>query len=170
MKGGSIPEEVIDRVREHYDIVESWEICTAQEKRAKLFGLCSFHSEKTPSFSVSPEKQIYYCFGCGEGGNVIKFIMEMEQLSFVEAVRHLAEEASIPLPRVGTISDPEDGPKKRMREALEWACRLYHHILLNTDQGRDAFRYLQDRGVSMETIKEFRLGLLLPPAIFSSAF
>ncbi len=159
VKGGPIPEEVIERVREHYDIVDVVGRYVQLKKSGRnYFGLCPFHSEKTPSFSVSPEKQIYYCFGCGEGGNVIKFIMEMEQLTFVEAVRRLAEEAAIPLPQVGTISDPEDGPRKRMREALEWACRLYHHILLNTDQGRDAFRYLQERGVSMETIKEFRLG------------
>lgn len=159
MKGGPIPEEVIDRVREHYDIVDVVGRYVQLKKSGRnYFGLCPFHSEKTPSFSVSPEKQIYYCFGCGEGGDVIKFVMEMEQLSFVEAVRRLAEEAAIPLPRMGTFSDPEDGPRKRMREALDWACRLYHHILLNTDQGRDAFRYLQERGVSMETIKEFRLG------------
>ncbi|MFS8512241.1 MAG: DNA primase [Planifilum fulgidum] len=159
VRGGPIPDEVIDRVREHYDIVDVVGRYVQLKKSGRnYFGLCPFHSEKTPSFSVSPEKQMYYCFGCGAGGNVIKFIMEMEQMSFVEAVRHLAEEASIPLPRAGTLADSEDGPKKRMREALEWACRLYHHILLNTDQGRDAFRYLQDRGVSMETIKEFRLG------------
>ena len=159
VRGGPIPDEVIDRVREHYDIVDVVGRYVQLKKSGRnYFGLCPFHSEKTPSFSVSPEKQMYYCFGCGAGGNVIKFIMEMEQMSFVEAVRHLAEEASIPLPRAGTLSDSEDGPRKRMREALDWACRLYHHILLNTDQGRDAFRYLQDRGVSMETIKEFRLG------------
>lgn len=159
MKGGAIPEEVIDRVREHYDLVDVVGRYVQLKKSGRnYFGLCPFHSEKTPSFSVSPEKQIYYCFGCGAGGNVIKFVMEMEQLSFAEAVRRLAEEAGIPLPRMGTFSDSEDGPRKRMREALDWACRLYHHILLNTDQGRAAFQYLRDRGMSVETIREFRLG------------
>src|SRR5699024_5529691 len=98
--GGRIPEEVIDRVREHFDIVDVVGQTVQLKKSGRnFFGLCPFHSERTPSFSVSPEKQIYYCFGCGAGGDVLKFIMESEQLTFVEAVRHLAELAGIEIPQ-----------------------------------------------------------------------
>ena len=96
---GRIPDEVIDQVRKEYDIVDVIEQTVSLKKSGKnYFGLCPFHSEKTPSFSVAPDKQIFYCFGCGKGGDVIKFVMELEQYTFVEAVTHLAEQAGIPVP------------------------------------------------------------------------
>ncbi|PTX64881.1 DNA primase [Melghirimyces profundicolus] len=157
---GRIPDEVIDRVREHFDIVD----VVGQSVRLKrsgrnFFGLCPFHSERTPSFSVSPEKQIYYCFGCGAGGDVFKFLMETEQLSFVEAVVQLAEEAGVEVPgQEEDVHDPEEARKRKLREVTDLAARVYHHLLMETEHGEAARRYLKERGITPETMVEFQLG------------
>lgn len=159
--GGRIPEEVIDRVREHFDIVDVVGQTVQLKKSGRnFFGLCPFHSERTPSFSVSPEKQIYYCFGCGAGGDVLKFIMESEQLTFVEAVRHLAELAGIEIPQGDgkDAYDPEEARREELRKVTELTARLYHYLLMETDHGKEARRYLEERGITRETIKEFQLG------------
>ncbi|WP_188647291.1 DNA primase [Marinithermofilum abyssi] len=158
--GKYIPDEVIDRVREHYDIVDVVGQTVQLKKSGRnFFGLCPFHSEKTPSFSVSPEKQIYYCFGCGAGGNVIKFVMETEQLSFVEAVVYLAEEAGIPIPTAEhPANSAEEDRRRQLLKVLDMAAKLYHHLLLQHEHGEEARRYLLQRGLTMETIREFQLG------------
>lgn len=133
--GGRIPEEVIDRVRRHFDIVDVVGQSVQLKKSGRnFFGLCPFHSEKTPSFSVSPEKQIYYCFGCGAGGDVIKFLMETEQFTFVEAVRSLAEQAGIELPGTSgdTDYDPEEKKREQHRKVMTLAAKLFHHLLMKT--------------------------------------
>jgi DNA primase len=156
---GRIPDEVIDQVREHFDILDVvGQYVQLKRSGRNYFGLCPFHSEKTPSFSVAPDKQIFYCFGCGAGGDVIKFMMEIEQLTFVEAVRHLADQAGIALPEADREDRPEEDRRTRLRQALELAARLYHHLLVNTDHGQSARAYLERRGVSMETIREFQIG------------
>ncbi|MDR6225028.1 DNA primase [Desmospora profundinema] len=157
---GRIPDEVIDRVREHHDIVDVVSQSVQLKKSGRnYFGLCPFHSESTPSFSVSPDKQIYYCFGCGAGGNVFKFVMEMEQFTFVEAVHHLADQAGITVPRLDEgESDPEEKEKQRLREAMDLAARLFHHLLMNTDHGEEAREYLTRRGIQHSTMEEFQLG------------
>ena len=95
------PDEIIEEVRNQNDIVDVIsEYVKLQKKGANYFGLCPFHNEKSPSFSVSPGKQMYYCFGCGEGGNVISFVMKYENYSFIEAVQMLAFRAGIELPQV----------------------------------------------------------------------
>ena len=96
----SIPDHIIDEIRDRTDIVTVISDHVVLKKVGKNFkGLCPFHSEKTPSFSVSPDKRIYHCFGCGVGGNVFKFLMEIQSISFPEVLKVLAERAGIPLPR-----------------------------------------------------------------------
>ena len=108
---GRFPSEWIDEVRDKSDIVSVVsEYVTLQKKGAKHWGLCPFHGEKTPSFSVDQEKQMFYCFGCHAGGNVITFVMNIEHMEFPEAVRHLAERAHMPIPELQRGEDT--GPKR----------------------------------------------------------
>lgn len=161
MNRGRIPEEIIDAVLKHHEITEVVGKVVHLVKRGKnLVGLCPFHSEKTPSFTVSQEKQSYHCFGCGAGGNVIRFVMEIEGLHFPEAVRKLAEEAGIPMaPGAGPFEETEEQKEKRaIIEAHEFAATLYHHILKNTSEGYGALQYLRNRGFSDKWIDDFRIG------------
>ncbi|SDW13753.1 DNA primase [Marininema mesophilum] len=157
---GRIPEEVIDRVREHHDIVDVVGRTVQLKKSGRnFFGLCPFHSEKSPSFSVSPDKQIFHCFGCGLGGNIFRFIMESEQMTFVEALRHLAEEAGIEVPTPDRRDDSaEERHRLHLLKAMDLAGRLYHHLLTETEHGKEAREYLHDRGILSETITQFQIG------------
>src|SRR5690606_29850369 len=131
MKGEIIPDEVIESVRKHYDILDLVGRYVQLKRRGRnYFGLCPFHSEKTPSFSVAPDKQIYYCFGCAAGGDVIRFVMEMEGLTFVEAVRQLGEQAGIPIPNNEKPDPVKEDIRIQMRKALELAAQVYHYILM----------------------------------------
>jgi len=121
-------------------------------------GLCPFHHEKTPSFSVHSTHQFYKCFGCGAGGDVIKFVMEIERLTFWEAVRLLAERNGIPLPRQSEHADEETRRRAALYEMHELAGRLFRE-LLDSPAGREARGYLERRGVSRATAEEFGLGL-----------
>lgn len=159
--GHRIPDEVIDQVRRHYDIVDVVQQTVSLKKSGRnYFGLCPFHSEKTPSFSVAPDKQIFYCFGCGKGGDVIKFVMETEQYTYIEAVTHLAEHAGIhiPKPETDALPDHEELERQQMRKALELSAKLFHYVLVSTKHGQAARQYMEKRGVRPETIKEFQLG------------
>lgn len=158
---GRIPDEVIDRIRDHFDLVDVVGQTVQLKKSGRnFFGLCPFHSEKTPSFSVSPDKQIYYCFGCGAGGDVFRFLMETEQFTFVEAVNHLGEQAGIEVSQTPDqdVRDPEEEKRERLRKVNELAARLYHHLLVETEHGAAAKRYLTERGITRETMAEFQLG------------
>jgi len=121
-------------------------------------GLCPFHQEKTPSFSVHSTHQFYKCFGCGAGGDVIKFVMEIERLTFWEAVRLLAERHGIPLPKQGAETDEESRRRAALYEMHEIAARLFREHLLSP-AGQDARAYLERRGVPRPVIEEFGLGL-----------
>ncbi len=162
MANGLIPDEVIDAVRRHHDIVEvvgKYVHLTRQGKYMK--GLCPFHSEKTPSFTVTPELQIYHCYGCGKGGNVIRFVEEMEGYTFPEAVRSLAEDAGIPVTwstNVSGISQEQDLIRNKLIEAHELAFKFYHYLLNNTRQGDEAKRYLLERGLNDKLIDQFMIG------------
>ncbi len=159
--GYRIPDEVIDQVRRHYDIVDVVQQTVSLKKSGRnYFGLCPFHSEKTPSFSVAPDKQIFYCFGCGKGGDVIKFVMETEQYTYIEAITHLAEHAGIhiPKPKADALPDHEERERQQMRKALELTAKLFHYVLVSTKYGRMARQYLEKREVRPDTIKEFQLG------------
>jgi DNA primase len=161
MLSGRIPDEVIAEVLKQHDIVEIVGKYVHLSKHGRNWiGLCPFHSEKTPSFNVSAEKQIYRCFGCGAGGSVIKFVMEVEGLSFPEAVRELAEDANIvhdwsSAPQEETEEQKERG---RMIEGHELAAKIYHYVLKNTSEGNKAMQYLRDRGFTDKWIDDFQIG------------
>ncbi|MBP1156319.1 MULTISPECIES: DNA primase [unclassified Paenibacillus] len=162
MSNGRIPEHVIDAVLKSHDIVEVVGRHVHLTKQGHyLKGLCPFHSEKTPSFTVTPEKQIYHCFGCGAGGNAIRFISEVEGLSFGEAVRKLADEAKLDVglaPQTGKEETKEHAERVKLLAGYELAAKLYQYILHNTEQGKAAKAYLRDRGMNDKLIETFGLG------------
>ena len=127
----------------------------SRKSGANLFGLCPFHSEKTPSFSVSPDKQIYHCFGCGKGGGVISFIMEIENLSFPEAVAFLARRANMPLPE--QENDRESKKRARIYALNRDAARFFYEQM-NTPAGERARAYMAQRGIGRTTATNFGLG------------
>lgn len=155
-----IPEEKIEEVRKSIDIVDLISEYVQLKKQGRnLVGLCPFHGEKTPSFTVSPDKQLYHCFGCGAGGNVFSFIMEIEGLSFVEAVMHIARRSNISLPKLnGQQAKREDKQNETWYRAHELAAKLYQHVLLKMDEGLEAREYLRLRGFTQEMIRRFQIG------------
>jgi DNA primase len=151
-----------DRVKQQADIVRVIGEYVRLKKSGQNFtGLCPFHSEKTPSFAVHPVKQIYHCFGCGVGGDVFKFVMEVEKLSFPEAVRAVAEKCGIPVPRPRE-STPEEKQANQQRVALvemhREAAAFFARQLETTAEGKAARAYLQDRGLDDEAVTRFGLG------------
>lgn len=162
MSNGRIPEHVIDAVLKAHDIVEIVGRHVHLTKQGHyLKGLCPFHSEKTPSFTVTPERQIYHCFGCGAGGNAIRFISEVEGLSFGQAVRKLANEANLDVGfglQNAQEETKEQAERAKLLEGYEMAAKLYQYILHNTEQGKAAKAYLRDRGMNDKLIETFGLG------------
>ncbi|MCF7805356.1 MAG: DNA primase [Candidatus Marinimicrobia bacterium] len=154
-----IPEDTIDQIRDANDIVDVVSQYVPLKKRGKnYFGKCPFHQEKTASFSVAPDKQIFHCFGCGKGGNVYSFIMEYEKVSFVEAVERLAENAGIELPKYSAKDKGTDsGSLGPLYDANAFAMRLFEKALYS-DQGEEALDYLLGRNFSEETLREFHVG------------
>ncbi|MDJ0522319.1 MAG: DNA primase [Planctomycetota bacterium] len=157
-----IPDHIIEQVREAHDIVEIVRRAVPLKQAGAGFkGLCPFHDEKTPSFTVHPGRQTYKCFGCGKGGNVFGFLMETAGLNFPEAVRQLAEERGIEVPR-DRAPDPEaDERFERIRQALSAAHRVFVRALAS-DAGREARDYLERRGYDAEARKRFGLGYAPP--------
>ncbi|QQK79699.1 DNA primase [Salicibibacter cibi] len=156
----AIPEETVENVRRHTDIVDVIGESVQLQKKGnhRYTGLCPFHEENTPSFSVSQDRQLYYCFGCGAAGNVFTFLRDLEQVTFQEAVRTLAEKANI------SVEIPEaafSAPQKHhsLKEGCQLAARFYHHLLMHTEQGREAYNYAQGaRNVSDEALRHFQIG------------
>ena len=153
-----IPDEIIEQVRDATDIIEVVSQYVTLKKRGKTFlGLCPFHQEKTPSFSVDPVRGFYHCFGCGVGGNVFSFVMEMEKVSFPEAVRSLAEKSNIDVPLVQ--QDPERSKEiEQLYYANGLAADFFEKCLYETQAGKKAKSYLIDRAFPEELIKKFRIG------------
>ena len=157
-----IPDSIIDDVRAASDIVDVISAFVPLKKRGKNFtGLCPFHQEKTPSFSVSQDKQMYYCFGCGSGGNVFTFVMQHDKVSFVEAVRSLAKRAGIAIPEEREGSDATATENEGLYAACREAERLFHENLTGSVEGKQALEYFRYRGFSDETIRKFGLGYSL---------
>ena len=153
-------EELIEEIRQRNDIVDVISgYVKLQKKGSSYFGLCPFHNEKSPSFSVSRQKQMYYCFGCGAGGNVITFIMEYENYTFAEAVRLLAERAGVDIPEVEYSKEAKDRAdlKATLLEINKLAAK-YSYAQLKTEHAKHAHTYLTKRGLSEETITAFGLG------------
>ena len=156
-----ISDEVIEEVRGRFDLVEVVSFYIDLKKVGKNFvGFCPFHSEKTPSFTVSPEKQIFHCFGCQTGGNLFSFIMQMEDCSFPDAVRLLAQRAGI------TVEPPPSTPAEKLKaqarenlqEMYSLAQKYYQALLWRSPEGKEVLTYLQRRGLTKESILEFQLG------------
>ena len=151
-----IPQETIDRINDNADIVDIVSKSVDLKKRGRnFFGLCPFHEEKTPSFSVAPDKGIYHCFGCGKGGNAVNFIIENEKLSFVEAIQQLGQHLGIQVEFSG--SNESKNLFDNLYKIHEDASSLYHQTLLS-DRGKKALKYLMDRGLSLESVKLFSVG------------
>ncbi|MCR4740984.1 MAG: DNA primase [Lachnospiraceae bacterium] len=153
-------QEIIDEIcrrNDILDVVSSHVKLT--RKGSNYFGLCPFHSEKTGSFSVSPSKQIYHCFGCGAGGSVITFVMNMENFSFTEAIEYLAERSGMTLPK--PVESKEQREKESLRSRILEINReagKFYFYMLRQEAGKRAHDYLTNRGLSEETIKNFGLG------------
>ena len=158
-----IPEQIIDEIRQRCDMASLVGQYLALEKRGKnMLGLCPFHSEKTPSFTVTPEKQLFYCFGCGASGNVFNFIMRMENLSFPEAVRLLARQTGVAIPESRTSGSEESRLKEKIFDLNRLAARFYADRLWNSPAGKKAAAYLLERGIDRETSELFCLGYAPP--------
>ncbi len=154
------PEEIIEEVRMKNDIVDVISgYVKLQKKGSSYFGLCPFHNEKSPSFSVSPAKQMYYCFGCGAGGNVLTFLMEYEGYSFPEAMSALADRAGVTLPKIEYSREAraQADLKAAILEVNKLAANYFYYQLKH-EQGAAGYRYLTERQLSDETIVHFGLG------------
>ncbi|MBS2969728.1 DNA primase [Metabacillus sp. KIGAM252] len=171
-----IPEDAVNKIQQSVDITDIiGEYVQLKKQGRNYFGLCPFHGENTPSFSVSPDKQIFHCFGCGAGGNVFSFLMQMEGYEFVEAVRQLSEKEGIALPEeVAQVSpsshEKQDDDTAAMLKAHDLLKKFYHHLLVNTKEGQDALDYLLQRGFTKESIEQFEIGYALPSWNFVSKF
>lgn len=153
-------DELIEEVRSRNDIVDVISgYVKLTKKGSSYFGLCPFHNEKSPSFSVSRQKQMYYCFGCGAGGNVFTFLMEYENYTFVEALKMLADRAGIELPEMEYSKEAKEKAdlKASIMEVNKLAAK-YYYAQLKTEQGKHAHQYLTGRQLSEETITAFGLG------------
>jgi DNA primase len=152
-------DDTIESVRTASDVVDVvGEYVHLKKRGTNYFGLCPFHSENTPSFSVNPEMGIYKCFGCGAGGDVFQFVMQVEGLSFPEALRTLGEKAGVELPEESDAGGEHLAESESVYSALRFAARFFHHELTRTDVGKGALAYLRDRGFSQATITTFGLG------------
>lgn len=152
-------EEILDEVRQSNDIVDVISQYVHLKRSGRnFFGLCPFHNEKSPSFSVSPDKQIFHCFGCGAGGNVFTFLMKIEGITFVEAIQTLAERSNIQLP---TIENSADSAKEELKAKVlkvnEFAAEFYHQNLYKPE-AKIAQEYVKKRKLSNEILKSFKIG------------
>jgi DNA primase len=154
-----ISDEKIDEIRNTNDIVEVISGYVHLKKRGKNFlGLCPFHTEKTPSFTVSADKQMYHCFGCGKGGNIFTFLMEMDKVSFVEAVRSLASKSGVNIPEESKPMTEEQTEFENYYAVCRFAGMHFYKNLTESDEGKDALQYFYKRGFTDETIRTFGLG------------
>ncbi|MDY0408464.1 DNA primase [Paracerasibacillus soli] len=169
----SIPKEDVDVVIKANDIVEVVsEYVQLKKSGRNYFGLCPFHNENTPSFSVAEDKQIFYCFGCQKGGDVVTYIMEMEGYSFIDAVKYLADRGGVQL---SLVDSEKEGPRisdesQNVISAYGWLTKLYHHLLRFAKDGKDGYQYFKNRGISDETIDTFKLGFAPNKSEFTASF
>lgn len=157
-----IPDSFVEDLRRRIEIVDVVSEYVQLRRAGRSFvGLCPFHNERSPSFSVSAERQMFHCFGCGAGGTVIRFVMDIEGLTFVESVVKLAERAGVELP-FEIQPEAQDlsvvSRNQRMKDAHELAAKYFNYILMNTAAGVQALKYLDHRGISRHTIVDFNIG------------
>ena len=157
-----IPSEKLEEISSKVDAAEViGRYVQLKTRGRKAIGLCPFHGERTPSFSVDLERGLWYCFGCSEGGSVYNFLMRIEGLNFPQAVKKLADEVGVPL-ELSDNDDPEARHRDRLRELLERTAQYYSELLLRSPLGKPARDYLEQRGLTMETAEKFRLGWAPP--------
>lgn len=159
---GFIPDEIVERIRDECDILDlAGRYVHLKKKGRYYFGLCPFHSERTPSFSVDPEKQIFHCFGCGAGGDIYTLKMNLENLTFAEAVREIADEVGIAIPDQNEAEgDASHARRKKSKilEALDLAAKFYRYVLQESVYGTKARDYVASRAFSPKVQEEFQLG------------
>ncbi len=154
-----IPQTTLDEILDRTDIVEIISSYIPLKRAGRNFkARCPFHNEKTPSFVVSPDKQIYHCFGCGMGGNAFNFLMKYERLEFTEAAELLAQKAGVEIPRKSTSFDSSQSEVTNIYSANQTASGFYHYGLLKMEYGKKALQYLKQRGVKEETVAELKIG------------
>lgn len=165
MNGRRVSDQLVETIRDRSDLVSVVsEYLTLKKAGQNFTGLCPFHAEKTPSFSVNPSKQFFHCFGCGVGGDVFQFVMKVEGVAFPEALRRLAGKAGVALPEAGP--DERESPARReaaqIYELNEAAAAYFHRNLIERPEGAFCRDYLKGRGITAETIKAFSVGFALP--------
>jgi len=159
---GKIPQEIVDEVLRRADMVQIIGRYTQLTRRAGAFwGNCPFHTEKTPSFKVNPERGVYHCFGCKESGGLVTFLQKVESLSFPEVIQKLGHELGIEI-HVEESHDPEYHRRKRLYELLERCSHYYHELLTRSPVGKEGLEYLLSRGLDRPIIERFRLGWAPP--------
>jgi len=161
MNRGRIPQETFDKVLSETDIVDIVSDYVQLTKAGKNYkGLCPFHGENTPSFIVSPDKGIYKCFGCGQGGNVISFVSQLESLSYPQAIIKLAKRAGLETNDLPQLDEEKhEIQHKNEYDILAFVKGFYHYYLMHTKEGKSALAYLEKRGMSLESIEAFGVGL-----------
>ncbi|MHB1125764.1 MAG: DNA primase [Bacillota bacterium] len=162
---GPIPEEIVTEIRQRVDIVQFISEYVLLKRQGRNYtGLCPFHQEKTPSFSVNHDKQMFYCFGCKTGGNVYTFLMKSENLTFAEAVRHLAERTGMEVPGEdwSTVDQEVIRRQQRLQEINQLAAKYFHYSLTKRANGKAARHYLEKRAVDQQLIQRFMLGFAPP--------
>src|SRR5690625_2276815 len=166
-----IPEEIIENIRKENDIVEVIEEYVQLKKQGRnYFGLCPFHNENSPSFSVTKEKQIFHCFGCGKGGNVITFLMEIESFTFIETIQFLADRSGIELPETRKKNYSISEEDQLLLSAYDWLLKYYHHLIKYAEEGKSGIKYFQERGMDEDTIDQFELGISPENSEFTVTF
>lgn len=165
MNGRRVSDQLVETIRDRSDLVSVVsEYLTLKKAGQNFTGLCPFHTEKTPSFSVNPSKQFFHCFGCGVGGDVFQFVMKAEGVAFPEALRRLAGKAGVALPEAGP--DERESPARReaaqIYELNEAAAAYFHRTLIERPEGAFCRDYLKGRGITAETIEAFSVGFALP--------
>ncbi|MCK5767922.1 MAG: DNA primase, partial [Candidatus Atribacteria bacterium] len=151
--------DLLEEIRNNCDIVDVISEYVPLKPAGKSFkGLCPFHEEKTPSFMVSPEKQLFHCFGCGEGGNVFTFIKKFEKVNFIEAVEILAKKAGIALPTNDRKENLLYKRKEKLYEINELTVKYYQECLLRTDKGKKVINYLKKRGINYRSVEKYKIG------------
>ena len=151
-------QDFLESLSDKADIVDVVsDYVTLKNSGRSYVGLCPFHREKTPSFHVDADKQLYHCFGCQASGNVYTFVMKIENLDFVEAVKFLANRVNMPLPEEGAAKGVSREKKARLLEANRQAARFYHELLY-LPEGAEALNYLRGRGLTDNIIRRFGLG------------
>jgi len=166
VREGKIPDSLIETIRDRADILSIVsQHLTLKKSGSNFSGLCPFHTEKTPSFVVNPAKQFFHCFGCAAGGDVFHFLSKVEQITFPEAVRRMAEKVGITIPSFKNAEKKTDGTASESEliyQMNEKAAERFHHNLMERKEAEQARRYLKERGISEETIQTFQMGYALP--------